>query len=343
MSTEVKRNEAIIIGGSSKPLVNKFVECIRQQSDTNVIKALPLDFQNVEKQFTRSTTVILMSTHHSADSDNPFGATMLAQVVINPKHFPSLDSVADHITEIHRISGMFSDEFPDPRVIDDQNQRAYSSLAPVFIDQLRITTRDFHEASVEELRRIVNTLGSGSRGVEVGSGRRWLTQSVDFNHVNLTLHEASKPMIDFSDEIEKDDSINSPIRALPFKNNELDFIVGSLVDGMMYPHALLEFKRVLKPGGQLVVSYPSFEWTLANRNGAKFAEFVNNGKKIRAYSFSPARSDLERLFDATGFDITSFKECPSIPHPKEYYSPALFDSKGNLPNSVVTVTAGRVK
>jgi hypothetical protein len=135
--------------------------------------------------------------------------------------------------------------------------------------------------------------------------------------------------------------ILSPIRKLPIKGEKMDYIVGSLVDGMIYPQALLEMQRVLAKDGRIVLTYPSRDWALSSRGGAKKASFNTQGNIQQAHSFSPTPGELEGLLHDTGFVLEEFIDCPAAKREKDYYSPALLTEDGGLPESVVCVMVAR--
>lgn len=270
---------------------------------------------------------------------NPFMATALGKVALDVTDFRTIESAAQHVQLAHALERAYRSRYPDPRDIDVDNQNTYSALAPVFVDELRITTRDFHEASVETFDRIVGSMPAGSRVLEIGTGSNWLRQSVDLSHLDVTHQESSQGMYDVHGN--GHDRIWSPIRKLPMKSGELDYVVGSLVDGMMYPQALLEMQRVLTEGGRMVLSYPSREWAETSRDGAKKASFQNDGTALHAHSFSPTQEEIEGLLKDVGFTLEEFIACPAAQREKSYYSPALFDREGNVPNSVVNVIVAK--
>ena len=268
-----------------------------------------------------------------------FNATRLGKMTLDVTDFESVDEVTAHIIRGLMIEKKYRGVFPDPRVIDADNERAYSTIAPVFTDELRVTTRDFHEASVKSLANAILKLAPGSTVLEVGVGSNWLSNTLDLSHLNMIYHEAANGM--YTEYRLTGTTINAPIRRLPFRTGEIQHVIGSLVDGMLYPQAVLEMSRITASSGSIVVTYPSRIWAQETRSGLRRAEFTHNGEKVSAHSFSPSQEEVESLFDGANIDLIDFTDCEPAQRLRDYYSPALFDSAGKLPKAVVSVAIGK--
>lgn len=270
---------------------------------------------------------------------NLFVATRIGKMALDVTDFKSVEEAADHVVRGFIIEKRYRDVFPDPRIIDADNERAYSIVAPVFIDKLRLTTRDFHEASTSPLLDIVSSLKQGSSVLEVGAGSNWLSGAIDLSHLKMIYHEAADGMYTRYGSLKT--TVNAPIRKLPFKTGEIDNVIGSLVDGMLYPQALHEISRVTTPNGKIIVTYPSRVWAQETRDGLRHAEFTHNGERVSAHSFSPSQEEIERLFEDTGIELLDFIDCAPVKRDHDYYSPALFNPSRELPDAVVSVAIGR--
>lgn len=226
-------------------------------------------------------------------------------------------------------------QYPDPRTTDAMNQEAYSRLAPVFADDLRPTTANFHQATATALRRLLQQEAAG-RLVEIGAGTGWLAKTFCnlMPGVEWIESDGSQGMVESRPGV-----VLAPPRALPFETNSANVMVGSLVDGLLYPEAMLEMRRVLVPGGRLIVSFPSHYWAREARGGDRFATF-DIGHKVRAASFTPDYQELQRLAERTGFTATDFVPCAPGDPP---YSPALFDERGRLIENIASVARMVVK
>lgn len=310
----------------------------------------PDNFHKFEGEYPNTTSLVVVNRPFITRSDrivsprdfeltNPFAATAMAKMAIDLTDFADVRDAAAHVMHGHELETDYANRYPDPRKIDADNQATYSAVAPVFVDTLRLTTRDFHEASVGPLSRIVSAMPSGSQVLEIGAGSNWLQQAVDLSHLDVTHQESAEAMHALYSADGR--RVLSPIRKLPIKSDQLDYIVGSLVDGMMYPQALLEMQRVLKSSGRIVLTYPSREWAVSTRAGAKKASFNNDGTVQQAHSFSPTRDELDSLLKDVGFTLEEYVACPAAERDKGYYSPALFDEHGELPPSVATVVIAR--
>lgn len=268
-----------------------------------------------------------------------FLATQFGKMAIDLANFKSTQEAANHVIRGFEVEKKYSGLFPDARVIDRDNEEAYSTVAPVFLDRLRLTTRDFHEASLEKLTNIISDIPTGSTALEIGTGSNWLGSAVDLSHLRMTHQESSKGMYD--EHHSTQEMLYAPIRKLPVRTGEVDCVIGSLVDGMLYPQALLELNRVLKSQGKIIVTYPSRKWADETRSGARYAEFSHQGAKVSAHSFSPNREEVQSLFADTGIELVDFLECEAAPRDQSYYSPALFNANGTIPDSIVTIAIGK--
>jgi 2-polyprenyl-3-methyl-5-hydroxy-6-metoxy-1,4-benzoquinol methylase len=65
---------------------------------------------------------------------------------------------------------------------------------------------------------------------------------------------------------------------------------------------LLECRRVLKPGGLLIVNYPNIDSMISRLMGRKWVFLLS----VHLYYFSP--SSMQRIFDETGFQVIKTKK-----------------------------------
>lgn len=101
--------------------------------------------------------------------------------------------------------------------------------------------------------------------------------------------------------------LNASALNLPFPDNHFDLILSvCMLCFVKEPQrALLEMKRVLKPGGRIVIGALNkwSSWALARRAKGLFRETVYN----RAEFISPP--ELERTLQRAGFDVEENRTC----------------------------------
>jgi ubiquinone/menaquinone biosynthesis C-methylase UbiE len=93
--------------------------------------------------------------------------------------------------------------------------------------------------------------------------------------------------------------VANALRLEPYGDEAFDFafMVGSLEHMQDHAAALQAARRVLRPGGALVVSVPNREWLLYERWRANHAQF----QPVDDHWFRP--SELRALGEANGFDV----------------------------------------
>jgi guanylate kinase len=205
------------------------------------VKEVHIDnFAAFETAFPNTLTLVLINEpkinrardrviHDAMHASDIWSIAERAHLIINLDHFDSPDQAARHVLVIHDAAGHNRDiQCSDPRTIDRTNEIAYSTVANQFVDDHRITTRDFHEASVAALREAIGRISSGARVLEVGSGRGWLSSNVDLGRFELLQQESASGMLRYLPSTGS--TIHCPARALPLDTGSCDAVLGSLVD-----------------------------------------------------------------------------------------------------------------
>ncbi|MBT2385297.1 class I SAM-dependent methyltransferase [Streptomyces sp. ISL-11] len=260
-----------------------------------------------------------------------------AHLVLHHSHREDTDELARVIREgfeVHKAS----DAYPDCRRIDLDNRIGYSDIAEDFVDELRLTTADFHHASAPHLSRILRGTSEGSRLLEVGAGRGWLREAVETGKAGYSCQESSAGMARYL----PDDVMTEPIRALFAQRGGYDHVVGSLVDGMAYPLGVFCLAQLLAPAGRIVLTWPSSVWSTGRRRTTRTTQFVSsNGRTVRGvHSFTPDRIRTKELFRLAGLELTEFVECPPVPPTGRPYSADTVLADGSLPESLVSIAVG---
>ncbi len=96
---------------------------------------------------------------------------------------------------------------------------------------------------------------------------------------------------------------------MPFSSRSFDVVVASLADPYLYPEAICEINRILKPGGYFAFSTPSKEWAVALRGDSKEnnkTKFVSDDhEEISVYSFTYSNEELNKIMEMTNFTKVS--------------------------------------
>ena len=195
-------------------------------------------------------------------------------------------------------------KFPHPSQIDSQNRAGYDKVAHEFYDEFRITTKNFHDASVPFWEMVFESTvmtidrGESTRLLEVGSGNGWLFNTFQVqNGLCIDCLDISTNMNTNYGE----HKFVASSRCIPVKSNYYDYVVGSLCDPFLYPESIVDIYRVLKPTGFFILTYPSNVWAdglpLRGRDSTVFS--LQNAQKAEVFSFC----DFESFFEEEGKEI----------------------------------------
>lgn len=223
-----------------------------------------------------------------------------------------------------------------PAQIDALNKRGYSTIADEFDDTKRITTKNFHDASLPFWRVFFeNYLNLGRstadddgahsiRILELGPGNGWLFRKVapppDSRIYGVDITDAmSAPYLT--------KLLVSSARNLPFQRGFFDIVVASLGDPFFYPESIVEISRVLKKGGLFAITLPSYTWARAYRKDLYKTTFTKgDGKRVGVYSFCRGLDELYDIFTIARLAPLAVEE---LYLPKQYpssISPAIMDA-----------------
>ena len=220
--------------------------------------------------------------------------------------FPHEDvhTVADDLRRSLMSHASFGHCFPSPAEVDVTNQAGYDLIADEFVEGKRVTTDNFHTLSLPFFESELSSLLPGSRCLELGPGRGWLRKSVRWPAVDYVSLELSNAMAGSApeDRTAPGKTLGSA-RAMPWPSAHFDVVVSSLADPFMYPVALAEIRRVLKPHGQFVFSTPAREWSDALRadGHTQKTSFAVAGHGVEVYSFTFNAAELRVLLASAGF------------------------------------------
>ncbi|MGX1855717.1 hypothetical protein OIU91_01405 [Streptomyces sp. NBC_01456] len=332
--------------GGDYPRVAADVEALATAGKVAVVEAHPDSFSKLAAHSDNAFCVALLSDEgKGVGKSSPEGNTDYADVsqltdkahlVLYRSNCETVEEIAYAVCkgfEVHRASSAY----PDCRRIDRENRVGYTAIAEEFIDELRLTTADFHNASAPYLGNILKDIPESRRLIEVGAGRGWLRETVGMGKADYSCQETSPGMLEYLPK----GTIANPIRALPMKHGTYDFVVGSLVDGMAYPLGVFCLSQLLVRSGQIVVSWPSAVWSTGRRRTQKTHFISANGDKVQGiHSFTPNQSQTEELFQTAGLKLTEFLQCPPTPPVGRSYSNDTLLADGSLPESLVSIAVG---
>jgi ubiquinone/menaquinone biosynthesis C-methylase UbiE len=186
----------------------------------------------------------------------------------------------------------------------------YDELAPEYYDSKKHpTSANFREASKALITPWLSRLLRPQWEVmEVGAGRsvvaEWLTET-GRTVASLWITDSSLEMLSYSSGFDAN-LVQCDARHMPFTANSFEVIVSSLGDPYDTSAFWKETSRVLKPGGYILFTTPSFQWAAKFRGGVKTAEFqLHRGEVIRVPSFVRPRFLEERMIKHAGLTVLS--------------------------------------
>jgi SAM-dependent methyltransferase len=166
---------------------------------------------------------------------------------------------------------------------------------------------------------------AGRRVLDAGCGSGPLTAALRDQGATVSAFDLSPAMVDLAGERLGDDAdllVADLAKALPYDDHTFDLVVSSLalhyLEDWIAP--LTEFRRVLRPGGRLVVSVPHPAAYMFNYQDRDYfaltqysEEFEFNGHKtVLTYWHRPLHA-MTDAFTGAGFRIEVVSEPPWVP------------------------------
>lgn len=221
--------------------------------------------------------------------------------------------------------------FPSPIEIDRINRDGYQKAAPEFQEDLRITTKNFHDLSLPYFHGAIDTyLNKGKSCIEIGVGQGWLTKLLPLSDIKYVGVDISSNMI--RNEKRGLTAVSSA-RFIDQPDQSFDIVLASLADPYFYPGALCEINRILKPNGIFIFSTPSRIWSGAirkNEDEQRTSFVLHDGTKADVYSFTFTMSELRDLLSLCKFSILQDNVIHGNNHLGEKISPAITAAANNL-------------
>jgi SAM-dependent methyltransferase len=151
-----------------------------------------------------------------------------------------------------------------------------------------------------------------TRVLEVGTGAsifaEWLLKE-GRTVERFVATDLSQEMLEYSrSSIAAADCVLCDARRLAFLSESFDIVVSSLGDPYNTPQFWKEAARVLRVGGHVLFTTPSFEWALKFRGETDAAAFVvSDGSEILLPSYVKPDDIQGRIIEASGFMLVEIR------------------------------------
>lgn len=279
------------------------------------------------------------------DSEWPSDLAVLDSyhVVISMDQSPS--GAAAELAAKTRAHTAWSTTGIDVRRVDQKNRYGYRLVADEFTDEDRPTTAAFHAVSSPYWDYVFGELRPGARIVELGAGTGWLTAGRELSYFDYTAVDIVPQMVAGSSS-QTNTIVGTSMRQLPFPARSFDVALASLLDGAMYSLLLAELRRVMRDGGHLYVTLPSFSWASVLRGSPSRLPYTSfalrTGQEVVVYSLVAPPSEIASLLEVAGFELVDYRELSGDRAGVEVSAPAILDvaaAVGCMPGSLGVVDA----
>lgn len=197
-----------------------------------------------------------------------------------------------------------------------RNKIGYDEISPEFTDELRLTTKYFHQLTDKFWRGVLTKrVLTERRYLEVGPGRGWVKSLGWPSGAQYQGLELSNEMRDMNPD--KDTIAVGSAGSLPYVSKSFDGVFGSLLDPFLLPNFLFEAQRVVGDEGWFAGTAPAGDWArrLRGRNIAATAFMLRSGRTTTVSSFCYTAIELDYLLRCAGFkniDIKGYKVTDSL-------------------------------
>jgi ubiquinone/menaquinone biosynthesis C-methylase UbiE len=223
---------------------------------------------------------------------------------------------------------------------------SYDNVAHEYYDErAHPTCYNFNRLSRQFIERQFPEPWNGQATVEVGAGASSvaaLLHARGYSLVGLLITDASAAMLRYSERwIDLGASmLVCDASRIGATNEAYSLLIASLGDPYNTPSFWAEAHRVVKPGGRVLFTTPSYEWSARFRgvdsDAARLAEFLlTSGERLSLPSIVAPLSAQIKMMEDAGFQVTGFESLGTEAlHPAEPRSPKL-DVFGEDPSSLI--------
>ncbi len=186
----------------------------------------------------------------------------------------------------------------------------YSDVAVEYYDPVRHpTSANFREASralmIPWLRHYATRRASV---LETGAGDSIVLEWIQTERRTVARFVASDQSLDMLRYTrQRSGGTNLVVcdaQRLPWADGSFDLVAASLADPYNTPLFWREAARLLRPGGHVLFTSPSFQWAKCFRGGAQVAEFVRADGEVLRLPSKVAADDAQRiLIRASGLEV----------------------------------------
>lgn len=237
-----------------------------------------------------------------------------------------------------RIHSLLGDSLERTTTIDAVNRTGYDLLAEEFRDDLRVTTRNFHELSIHFLTTELKKYANGSNTVlDLGCGRGYLLPLLRELFREIILVDLSEKMLSFIPPFDGLTKVCASAFDLPVLDKSVDIVVSCLADPFLGDKSLSEVRRILRRDGVFIFVIPSRVWSNALRNADSDVDVMtkfkhSTGVDVPVYSFTYTDAELHDLLTSCGYEIVRFEHAygKELDAPSKEISPALSDAAQRL-------------
>jgi SAM-dependent methyltransferase len=188
---------------------------------------------------------------------------------------------------------------------------AYDALASEYYDSAHVTSRNFDAATAVATADWRDRLPAGLL-LEPGCGRGRAHEFLGVDPTHVVQMDNSPSMLGLADREPAMLRVLHDAEALPFPDGEFSSVAAFLCDGFLGLNFLAEANRVLKPGGILCGTTPSYEWGVAlrellNLDPMSTRFLLKAGGKALVPSFLYPETQLEAMLNRAGFTGTEIR------------------------------------
>lgn len=191
----------------------------------------------------------------------------------------------------------------------------YNQLAGEYYDASHMTSRNFDEATKAALAAAQVSLPPDGLILEPGCGRGRSGEFLSATPDRVVQLDANEAMFTLPDREDSLVQVLDRAEDLPFPKGQFACVAAFLCDPFLGLGFLAEAKRVLRPGGLLIGTTPSFEWGSPLRKKLGLDLMVtrfklNTGDLVTTPSALYPAPQLRQMLEQVEFDPTSIQVRP---------------------------------